>query len=576
MQALGIWLMAVILAAGAESPEAVRVTGIKAVHRNGQTFVTWKDAAEGEAGAKFRYSLYRSDQPITPANLAQAELCYPGVVNNSAKQLGNAFNAKDRLDPAKPTFVIEEGGTPLPMWSGLAVRTALKEGKSYYAVVATDPKYQPVGAIVPGESATTEAVEEKVAPIRPIKIGDSKTRGQWAKSSSITGTTNLPLHLSLHGSQSTGGAAGDHGDLYIYFGTPEMGWRDGLPGIFSLTEGRGKTENRLILFVRDAIENLNGDRAIETCWFGYYCVPQGATHKEPRAYPFTENRLAWIIDWVVKTYKADPLRIYSGGQSMGGMGSTQFAFRHPEIFAAVYPRLGRVRQSWLPAVGLALPSSIHKSSWKKPAPMADGNTDYFQDHMDSIKFVKAHPEDLPFYAFSFGRQDTVDTWQGNIEMVNALTAGHHGFAFAWKNCGHSSEIGPAAELLNKYYGSEKFARNRSYPAFGNSSINSNMGNGDKDDGDLEGGVNLGFIWSGVADEPDRWSVKVSNDLAKATMTVDVTPRNCQKFKAKAGEKLKWTTSAGASGETTADPWGLVTVEKVVVKPGEATVLTVSR
>ncbi len=31
------------------------------VYRNGQTFVTWKDAAEGEAGARLRYSLYRSD-----------------------------------------------------------------------------------------------------------------------------------------------------------------------------------------------------------------------------------------------------------------------------------------------------------------------------------------------------------------------------------------------------------------------------------------------------------------------------------------------------------------------------------
>lgn len=51
-------------------PEKVQVTGIKAVYRNGQTFVTWKDAADGAAGALLRYSLYRSDQPITPENLA--------------------------------------------------------------------------------------------------------------------------------------------------------------------------------------------------------------------------------------------------------------------------------------------------------------------------------------------------------------------------------------------------------------------------------------------------------------------------------------------------------------------------
>jgi hypothetical protein len=49
----------------------VEVTGIQAVHRHGQTFVTWKDVAEGEAGARYRYSLYRAEEPITAANLAR-------------------------------------------------------------------------------------------------------------------------------------------------------------------------------------------------------------------------------------------------------------------------------------------------------------------------------------------------------------------------------------------------------------------------------------------------------------------------------------------------------------------------
>jgi hypothetical protein len=80
----------------------------------------------------------------------------------------------------------------------------------------------------------------------------------------------------------------------------------------------------------------------------------------------------------------------------------------------------------------------------------------------------------------------------------------------------------------------------------------------------------------VVDEEGKWSIKLSNDLAKAEMTVDVTPRWCQKFKAKPGDKLKWTNSAGGAGEVAADQWGLVTVEKVKLKPGEPTVLTISR
>ena len=542
--------------------EGLLQTDAKAVSRNGQTFVTWKDAAEGEAGAKYRYSLYRSDRPITKEN--PGELCYGGILNNSAKQFGYAFTIKDRLDPAKPTCILEEGGTPLPVGSGLAVRTIRKDGKSYYAIVATDATGKPLG-----DPAATGAVDEKVAPIQPIKLGDSKTRGKYAGSCKITGKKNLPLALDLHGSNAAGGDAGDHGDLYLYFGTPEMGWRDGLPGLFTVLERAGV---ELKFFARDCIENPSGDRAIETCWFGYFCIPVGATHKEFRAYPFTERRLKWMVTWIIETYGVDPDRVYSRGQSMGAMGSTQWAFRNPDMFAAVYPRLGRVRQSWLPTVGMP---TINKGRYDKPVPMEDGVTDYF-DRQDSVKWVSEHPEDLPFYAWCYGRNDWVEPWSFQIEMVKALTANKHGFALAWNNHGHDSEGARGMDRLVTHYPSSKFARNQSYPAFGNSSINDNMGNGDKADGDLEGGINLGFKWSDVVDEPSRWEAKISNDLNKAEMTVDVTPRRCQKFKAKPGDKFKWTNSAGGSGETAADAYGRVTVEKVRIKPGEATTLTFSK
>ncbi|HMF10994.1 MAG TPA: hypothetical protein VKE94_01775 [Gemmataceae bacterium] len=150
---------------------------IRVTSRYGQTFVSWKDVAAGEEGAKYRYRLYRSDQPITADNIKQAELCFHGVLNNSARLFGTSFTMKDRLDAPKPYSVLEEGGKPLPPWSGLAVHTVRKEGKAYYAVVAVDEKTQAMSRVVPGKSATTEAIEEKVAPIQPIKLYDSKSRG---------------------------------------------------------------------------------------------------------------------------------------------------------------------------------------------------------------------------------------------------------------------------------------------------------------------------------------------------------------------------------------------------------------
>lgn len=565
--AIFLAVMAACLALPPVDAAEPSVTSLKAVCRNGQTFITWKDAADGEAGATYRYALYRSEAPITRENLARAELCYQGVPNHSGMQFGIAFYAKARLDPKRPMAVIEEGAPPLPPWSGLAVRTVRKDGRAYYAVVATDAKSQPLGSVVPGESATTVAVEEKVAPIQPIRIASA------SDGTRITGKAGLPLTVSLHGSQSTGGAAGSSGDIYLWFGTPEMGWRDGLPGIFAVYEQAGKS---LILFPRDAIEHPQGDGVIETCWFGYYCVPVGATHQEPRAYPFTENRLAWMIEWTLRKYQADPQRVYSVGQSMGGMAATQFSWRRPDLFAAVYPRLTRFQQSWLPVVGAGLPDKINLGTWKDPAPMWDGKTDYFKDKMNAPKFALEHHEDLPFYGCCAGRKDWVESWQNTIAMVKALSASRHGFAFSWNNGGHDEVGAKAMEPINTYYPASKFARDRSFPAFSNSSIDQNMGNGDKADGDLVGGINLGFDWTEMVDEPGRWSARISNALATGEMTADVTPRWCQKFKAKPGERFAWSNAAGGSGEVVADQWGLVTVAQVKIKPGDGTVLTITR
>jgi hypothetical protein len=58
--------------------------------------------------------------------------------------------------------------------------------------------------------------------------------------------------------------------------------------------------------------------------------------------------------------------------------------------------------------------------------------------------------------------------------------------------------------------------------------------------------------------------------------VDVTPRRCQKFKAKPGESLQWTTSDGRNGKLTADKNGLATVTGVRIQPGGETALTIAR
>jgi len=553
--------------------QELKVTGIQARYRNGQTFVTWKDAAEGEADAKLYYALYGSDKPITQNNLAEAELLQKNIFYNSARLLGYAFSEKSRLDPAKPMVILEEGAKPLPMWSGVTAVTARKNARNYYAVVAMNSAGAPLSQVVPGESALTGSVEERVAPIQPIRFNSAKnSAGQ-----PIVLQKKQPLRVEFHASNSY---ASDRfydadGDNYLYFATSDMGYRDGLQGVFQVKENR----SRLVLASFDAIEKPYGDPlnfTRETFWFGYLCVPQWANDKKPRAYPFTEKRMLWIMDWVMKTYDVDTNRVYAGGGSMGAWGSTTFALRHPEIFAAVYPSRPRTRQIGLPVMDRD----------RKSVLMDDGKTDYYK-RMDMVNFVTERHDDLPFYAWCCGRHDGFATFKEQIDMVKAMTANHHGFAFAWNDGDHAGGVQALYNVTN-YYGEQLFALNQSYPAFGNSSINDDIGSGEMEevvdgkwhrvvqDGQREGGINLGFAWKILADEELKWAVTLSNDLAKVEMTVDVTPRRCQKFKTKAGDKFKWANTAGGNGEVTADAWGLVTVEKVKIRPGAETTLTISQ
>ncbi len=555
-----------VAAASAQAP--LQVTGIAAVHRHGQTFVTWKDVAEGEAGARFRYTLLRSTAPIKQENLGKAQVCATGILHHSGRMFGSAFNRKDRLDAEKPMAILETGGKPLPVWSGLAVHTVQKPGPHYYAVIATDEKGDRLSDVVAGKSATSTPIEEKVAPLEPIKVFDSKERKTYVAQTHLTGKKGLPLHLSLHGSTGQGGGAGEWGDSYLHFANADMGYRDGLPGVFSILETRRKEGNHLQLMVRDAIEHPSGLRAMETFWFGYWCVPQNAKIAEPRAYPFTENRLLWILDWTIEHYGADRNRLYASGGSMGAWGSVTFALRHPELFAAIYPNRPGLRRKGLAILEGKLPDD------RETILLPDGKTNFLH-RMDSVRFAEEHAEDLPFIGWCCGRYDGFATWKEQVDFAKALAANKHGFAFAWNNGNHGTGAQPMAHVL-KHYPAEKFALNRSYPAFRNSSIDQNPGNGDPKDGDLEGGINLGFTWTDPEDSDGKWSIAVGNDLAKKPMTVDVTPRRAQKFKLKAGEACSWTSSHGASGEVVADKHGLVTVPRLEIREGQATTLKIVR
>ena len=559
--------MLLCMVAGFVFGDGLEVKGIKAQYRNGQTFITWQDAAEGEAGMNYRYTVYSSDKPITEVNLDEADLQLKDVINNSGQLFGWAWRKDLRVKGEHPGSVLQEGVEPLPKWSGLGVVTVKSSGNRYYAVAVTEAGKR-ASKIVAGQSSTVKPVSESVADIAPIKLWDSNNReAKNAERFKITGDKGLPLEVRLHAS---GGYSfsGTHkyGDYYLCFAKEKWGWRDGLPGVFAVDEWKVQGPQRVRLVLVDAILNPKTGNFLQTYWFGYVCNPIWAEHEEPRAYNFTEKRVLWTVDFVKEKYGINTNKIYAVGGSMGAWGCMTFALRHPEVFSAVYPNRPRAIQTGR--------QGIVRVNKNKLVNMPDGKTDFYE-RMNMIKFVSGHPEDLPFVGWCCGRKDGFATWPEQVDMVKAMTKMKHGFAFAWNNGNHSGGS-KAMRTITKHYPADMFARNESYPAFGNSSIDQNLGSGDPEDGDLEGGINLGFKWSDIVDQKDKWSVTLSNELCIDAMTVDVTPRRCQEFKPKPGAKLKWSTSNGDKGSATADVNGIVTISKVKLTAGGKTVLEITK
>jgi hypothetical protein len=105
------------------------------------------------------------------------------------------------------------------------------------------------------------------------------------------------------------------------------------------------------------------------------------------------------------------------------------------------------------------------------------------------------------------------------------------------------------------------------------------------DSDVIADLNGFLLWDTdtIADQPDRWEMTVylyAGDPKRGrpgapadACTVDLTPRRCQKFAAKPGERFHWSNTPLGDGEAMtgraiADRWGLVTLEKLVITKGK--------
>ena len=285
--------------------------------------------------------------------------------------------------------------------------------------------------------------------------------------------------------------------------------------------------------------------------------------REGRVDYFSDRYVTSAVRWALGKWKVDRSRITS---SIG----SHYGVRHPELFPILWfgPYAVDYDQKWNPCYG--------SLSWRLgPAELSltvDGHRAW--DVFNIAWYLAQNPgKDIPFWVHDVGGKEGGHAveygWQDDAKGLAALRDCRQPHVAHWGGGVISREIVNA--LRNMRW-------TKSVPAFSNCSLDARPGNGDPADGDPWGQINGFLFWEfkTIEEEKGRWAMTVylTKDCPEDTCTVDITPRHLKSFKPKPGEKFRWTNTsleddkATAPRAVAADKWGLVTLRKVKVTKGK--------
>jgi hypothetical protein len=272
-------------------------------------------------------------------------------------------------------------------------------------------------------------------------------------------------------------------------------------------------------------------------WWGINKYP------EPNVCP-TEKRVLDTVKWVIQEYGLDANRVYLSGNSMGGSGTLGIGTRHGDIFAAIKANV---------------PAEVKHVSSRM----------YFPPR--SVPADVTLPD--PPIVVDYSAQN--DGWsKGHDLFVKAMNDRSYPLILYWGPFGHANnheQIMKVNDLINSFdWLSVK--KNEPYPAFTNATTNDPLPWPDQTKEKKSGQINAFFRWKDARETPDSVSMTlflVTPAELKTSFKIpgeskaDVTPRRLQKVNFKPGETIWWNFGE-ASGNTKADPSGIVTIPQLTV------------
>lgn len=574
--------------------EIPAVTNLAAIHREGQTILTWKEPipSGGEKlmvrdwvrlrdmsvtnSTQHRYRIYRSTERITAATIGKAELV--DEVAPLSGWNGDFYGISPKPDALVPRYVVVDGQPPVAPGTGVYAHNPKAAGRAFYAVTLALDGEEDLTRF--GTGALEEAVEETVGagvPVlqrveRPeefnyVKKPELRYYVRW-ESPPTASQPSRPIDylVALPAKTVTPAPAGLH--LHCWGGSLESGygwWYDAAQGAILISTNQVPYD----------------------WWTGYH--ENSGTWKSWRegvVRDYTQARLFSFLDWASTQWKIDPARVFTAGSSMGGSGSPSVALRRAERVAWCVSWVGVHRPAESPQFSSSYERVYGTVEWRLL--YQDRKTRAF-DHFDDAAFVRKDPaRETPLIVFANGKNDSAIGWAQAHEFWKALQETRRPHVFRWGQSGHGQRALMPGDANDERELGIDVRSDRTIPAFTKCSLDDNPGDGTPETGMREGQSNLHLVWDAapdqVVDEVGKWSmaIRLNKKAPKDEATVDVTPRRCFQFRATAGTKVSWRNAAAdgtevQKGDVAADQWGLVTVPAVkVTKSGNRLTLELVR
>ena len=540
-----------------DSPVPTQVRDLAASHRDGQTFLTWTCPP----GLGWTYRVYASEAPITGASdLALATLV--GSVGDSTwcdRRLSGLLNT---------TYAhrIDSLGAPLGPTQGLFVRTAPGSAPVWYAVTAQSGTHAEDHDAQAGVNATASAVAEVAAQPRPVWQRTVKNGYLTVHVYTLwTSRVDTPLFPAM----ATGdGQAYDCG--IVRGGSPPSNallvrchWLSA--SFLNVSAGTG-IAGEWVLSLDDPL--LNWD--VTSFWYGYH---PGYDITSTKNMPpmsgvvqdYTLRRIVYTILWARRTFPVDTFRTYSLGYSMGGIGTNLLVFGRPDLFAAAMSVISHFDFSYATDPDTLNSFNTGKSlrgvADRELGTMAsnltcnDGRPVYGRLNLGFMASA-IEPQAVPPLITMNGKRDVMVGWAEKLGFYQGMERARQGGTFFWDMREHTS---PRAAWFPMQEGGYlyRFRSDRSFPALSNCSANHAPGDGTPASGDSVGTIN-GFVeWdTSLVDVPVRWVTTLRlRDLTTAwgpmrapdSLTVDVTPRRLQNFRALPGHPCRFRVTRLGDG-----------------------------